>query len=151
MRFNKVYVLVKFGLVLVYILKIYCKKSSSILLTKNMFNSILVFFSEKHVPSQVLKDFSVENLETIPNTFLSKFSSKIFLSRIINYWGGIFTLYLMWGTFVLSVFFSFFLSCFCFSIGAFLNRHYRFTGLQGKEREFLFYLFSTFTRSRTFI
>ena len=27
-----------------------------------MFNSILVFFSEKHVPSQVLKDFSIENL-----------------------------------------------------------------------------------------
>ena len=68
MRFNKVYVLVKFGLVLVYILKIYCKKSSSILSTKNMFNSILVFFSEKHVPSQVLKDFSVENLETTPRS-----------------------------------------------------------------------------------
>ena len=151
MRFNKVYVLVKFGLVLVYILKVYCKKSSSILLTKNMFNSILVFFSEKHVPSQVLKDFSVENLETIPNTFLSKFSSKIFLSPIINYWGGIFTLYLMWGTLVLSVFFSFFLSFFRFSIGVFLNRHYRFTGLQGKERECLFYLSSTFNRSRTFI
>ena len=142
------YFFVKFGLVLIYIWKVYRKKSSSIVQCSIHY---LHFSFEKHVPSQVLKDFSVENLETIPNTFLSKFSSKIFLSRIINYWGGIFTLYLMWGTLVLSVFFSFFLSFFCFSIGVFLNRHYRFTGLQGKERECLFYLSSTFTRSRTFI
>ena len=144
------YFFVKFGLVLIYIWEIYRKKST---LINSLLCSIhyLYFSFEKHVPSQVLKDFSVENLETIPNTFLSKFSSKIFLSRIINYWGGIFTLYLMWGTLVLSVFFSFFLSFFCFSIGVFLNRHYRFTGLQGKERECLFYLSSTFTRSRTFI
>ena len=39
------------------------------------------YLFEKHVPSQVLKDFSVENLET----FLLKFSSEIYLSRIINY------------------------------------------------------------------
>ena len=142
------YFFVKFGLVLIYIWKVYRKKSSSIVQCSIHY---LHFSFEKHVPSQVLKDFSVENLETIPNTFLSKFSSKIFLSRIINYWGGIFTLYLMWGTLVLSVFFSFFLSFFCFSIGVFLNRHYRFTGLQGKERECLFYLSYTFTRSRTFI
>ena len=71
---------------------------------------------ENHVPFQVLEDFSVENLETTPSTFLSKFSSKIHLSRIINYWGSIFTLYLTWGAFslvfVLSVFFPFFLSSF---------------------------------------
>ena len=36
--------MVKFGLVLIYIIKVYCKKSSSILLRKNMFNSILAFF-----------------------------------------------------------------------------------------------------------
>ena len=47
-----------------------------------MFNSLLV-------PSQVFKDFSVENVETTPSTFLSKFCSEIYLSRIINYWGNI--------------------------------------------------------------
>ena len=56
-----------------------------------------------------LKDFSVENLETTPSTFLLKFSSDIYSSRIINYWGRIFTLYLTWGAFslicVLSIFF----------------------------------------------
>ena len=50
----------------------------------------LYFSFEKHVPSQSLKDFSVENLETTSSTFLSKFSSEIYLSRIINYWGSIY-------------------------------------------------------------
>ena len=68
------YFLVRFGLGLIYILKVYCKKQSSILLRKNMLNSLLVFFFGKHVPSQVLKGFSNENLETNPSTFLSKFS-----------------------------------------------------------------------------
>ena len=72
-------------------------------------NHYLHFSFEKYAPSQVLKDFSVENLETTPSTFHSKFSSEIRLSRIINYWGSIFTLYLTWGAFslvcVLSVFF----------------------------------------------
>ena len=44
----------------------------------------LHFSFEKYVPSQILKDFSVENPETTPSTFLSKFSSEIYLSRIIN-------------------------------------------------------------------
>ena len=35
---------------------------------------------------QVLKDFSVENLKTTLSTFLSKLSTKTYLSRIINYW-----------------------------------------------------------------
>ena len=61
------YFFVKFGLVVIYILKFYRKKFSSILLRKNMFNSLVLHFAfEKHVPSQVLKDFSVENLETTP-------------------------------------------------------------------------------------
>ena len=42
-----------------------------------MFNSITCIFYEKYVPSQVLKDFSVENLETTPNSFLPKSSSEI--------------------------------------------------------------------------
>ena len=86
------YFFVKFGLVLIYILKVYRKKSSSILLRKIcLIHHYLHFSFEKYVPSQVLKDFSVENLETTPSTFLSKFSSEIYLSRIINYWGSIFT------------------------------------------------------------
>ena len=86
--------LVKFGLVLIYILKVYGKISSSILLRKICLIHYLHFSFEKHVPSQVMKGFSVENLETTPSTFLSKFSSEIYLSQIINYWGIIFTLYL---------------------------------------------------------
>ena len=64
------YFLVKFGLVLMYILKVYRKKSSSILLH--------FFFWKVCIFSKVLKDFSVENLETTPGTFLSKFSSEIY-------------------------------------------------------------------------
>ena len=69
------------------------------------------------IPIQLLKDFSVENLKTTSSTFLTKFSSEIYLSRFIDYCGSIFTLYLTWGAFslvcVLSVFFfSFFLSSF---------------------------------------
>ena len=94
---------------------------------------ICIFLLESmYLPSQVMKDFSVENLETTPSTFLSKFSSDIYLSRINNYWGSIFTLYLTWETFslvfVLPVFFSFLLSSFfSFSVGIFLDRHWRFT------------------------
>ena len=40
------------------------------------------FSFEKHVPSQVLKDFFVENLETTP------------LSQITNYWDRILRLYI---------------------------------------------------------
>ena len=39
-----VYFLVKFGLVLIYILTVYSKKSFSILLRKNTFNSSFAFF-----------------------------------------------------------------------------------------------------------
>ena len=61
------YFFVKFGLVLIYTLKAYHKKSSSILLRKNMFNSWLPFFFWKAcVPSHVLRDFSFENVETTP-------------------------------------------------------------------------------------
>ena len=109
--------LVKFGLVLIYILKIYRKQSFSILWEKICSIHYLHFFVEKHVPSQILKDFSVENLDTTPSTFHSKFCSEIYLSQIINYWGSIFTLYLTWEALslvcVLSVFF-FFLSLFLF-------------------------------------
>ena len=93
LRLNEIqgfYCLVNIGLVLIFVLNVYRKKSSSILLRTNMFNSLLF---EKHVPSQVLKDFSVENLETTPSTVLSKFSFEVYLSRIIDYLGSIFKLY----------------------------------------------------------
>ena len=73
------YFLIKFGLVLIYILKACHKKSSSILLRKKYVQSHYVHFSvEKHVPSQVLKDFSLANLETTLCKFLAKFSSEIY-------------------------------------------------------------------------
>ena len=76
----------------------------------------LHFSFEKNISSQILKDFSVENSETTPSTLLLKLSSAIYLPRIINYWGSIFTLYLTSWVFslvcILSVFFSFFLSSF---------------------------------------
>ena len=59
------------------------------------------FSFEKYVPFQILKDFSVENLETTSSIFLSKFLSETFLPRIIHYRGSIFTLCLTWGAFSL--------------------------------------------------
>ena len=93
-----------------------------------MFNSLIAFLSWNACTFSILKDFSVENLETTPSTFLSKFSSGIYSSQIINNWGSIF--YILPN--VRSVqfdlfypyFFSFFLSfLFYFSIGIFLDRH----------------------------
>ena len=126
------YFLVKFGLVLIYILKICVKKSFSIFIEKKYVQFITCFFLLKNMYLfQVLKDFSVENLETAFSSFLSKFFPVIDLfisywinniiyiqyiyisniSRFISYWGSIFTLYLTWGAFslvcVLSVFYSF--------------------------------------------
>ena len=85
--------------------------------------------------SEVLKDFSVENLETIPSTFLSKFSSDIYLCRILNYWGSIFTLYLTWGAFSLVCFLSVFFFFLSFSIGIFFDRHYTLTDDSNDRRE----------------
>ena len=115
LRLNEIqgfYFLFKFGLVLTYILMVYCKKSSSIFLKKDMFNS-LHFSFEKQKPSQVLKDFSVENLETTPSTFFSKFSSDIYLELLII-GGSIFALYLTSGAF-------FFLFLSVFSLTDFKN------------------------------
>ena len=78
------YFLVKFFVVLIYILKVYFKRSSSILLRKKHSIHYFHFSFEKNVLSQFLKDLSVENLETTPSTFLSKFSCEIYLSRIIK-------------------------------------------------------------------
>ena len=95
---------VKFDLVLIYILKVYRRKSSSILLRKNMFNSLLAFCFWKACTFSSFERFLC---------WKSRNYSQIYLSGIINYWGSILTLYITWATFslvcVLSVFFSFFL------------------------------------------
>ena len=73
------YFLVKFFFSYLYIKTCF---SSSFFWIKYV-QSIHSFHSsfEKHVLSQVLKDFSVENLEATPSTFLSKFS--IYLKLLI--------------------------------------------------------------------
>ena len=100
------YYLVKFGLVLIYMLKVYREKAFSILLRKNMFNSLLAFCFWKACTFSSFERFLC---------WKSRKYSQICLSGISNYWGSILTLYIMWGGFslvcVLSVFF-FFLSCF---------------------------------------
>ena len=114
-----------FWLNLVWFLFIYERfivKNSLILSRKNIFKSLFAFSFSKICTFSSFENFSVENIQTIPSTFLSKFSSEIYLSRIINYWGSIFTSCLTEGTFslvcILSVFFSFFLFC-CFSFSIF--------------------------------
>ena len=59
------YPFAKFGLVFIYILKVYRKKPSVVVQCSIHY---LHFSFEKHVPSQVLKDYSVENLETTPRS-----------------------------------------------------------------------------------
>ena len=112
------YFLVEFCLVLIYILKVYFKRSFSILLIKKIFHSLLVFFFWRACTFSIFETFSVENLEITLSTFLSKFSFEIYLSRIIIYWGIIFTLCWTRGALslvcVLSVFFFFLSSFFLF-------------------------------------
>ena len=57
-----------------------------------MYSMHYLHFSFEHLLSQVLKGFSVKNLETTLSTFHWKFSYKIYLSQITNYWGSIFIL-----------------------------------------------------------
>ena len=130
------YFLVKSGLP-IYILKVYRKKSFSILLRKNMFNSLLAFFFWKTCTFSSFKGFLCWKSRNYSQHFLSKFSSEIYLFRIINYWRSIFTLYLTWRAFslvwVLSVFFSIFVSSFfSFSIGIFLERTLTTQRIAGK-------------------
>ena len=143
MRYRAFTFLVKFGLVLIYVLKV----------RKNKFNSLLTFFFENYVPFQVLKDFSVENFKTTPSTFFLNFFSEIYLSRIINYCCSIFTLYLTLKAFslvcLLSAFFLVFLFLLIYIY--FFDRHQRSTGQHRMESESLFFLFSTSTRSRVCI
>ena len=124
-----------------------------------MSNSLLAFFSCNTCTFSILKDFPVENLETNPSTFFSEFHSEIYLSRIIYYWGSIFTLYLTWGAFSLvcvpSVF-LFFLSFFCFiSLSVFffyqgfLHRNWQREGTEREGKGPSFISLYNFHRSRT--
>ena len=64
------YFFVKFGFVLIYVLKVYRKKVLFDFIEKKYISWIhyLHFAFKKHVPSQVLKDFSAENFETTPRS-----------------------------------------------------------------------------------
>ena len=124
------YFFVNFGLVFIYILKIYLKKSSSILLRKNIFNSLFAFCFWKACTFSSFERFLC---------LKSRNYSQIYLSGIIIYWGSILTLYITWGEFslvcILSVFFSFFLSCFFFLfLSVFFWQKLRILKM-GRERE----------------
>ena len=135
--------LVKFGLVLNYILKDYRKNNIfDFIKKKACLIHYLHFPFKKHVPSQVLIDLSVENLETTPSTFLSKVSSKIYLLHFINYWSSIFILYLRWRAFnlvfILSALF-FFLSSFFFFFcrySCFLDTNYSQDSREGRGNQY---------------
>ena len=103
------YFFVKFGLVLIYMLKIYRKKI------------LFHFIEKKHVQFitciLLLKSMYLLSFERFLCWKFGNYS-QIYLSGIIKYCDSILTLYIMWGAFssvcALSVFFSFFLSCFFF-------------------------------------
>ena len=129
---------VKFGLVLIFILKVYRKISCLIFLRKNIFNSLLeICFWKACTFSSSERFFCCKSR----NYF------QIHLSGIMNYWGSILTLYIRWGAFslvcVLSVFFSFLFFFFSY-------RYFPWQPLtihkMGRERKGLFCLFSTSIR-----
>ena len=110
------YFFVKFGLALIYILKVYRKKSSSILIRKNK-NKNKIKIRIKFITCILLfKNIYLLKFWKIYMLKILKIYSQIYLSEIIYYCGSILTLYITWGAFslacVLSVFFSFILSCF---------------------------------------
>ena len=99
------YNFVKFALVLICILKVYCRKSSSILLRKNMFNSLLTFCFWKACTFSIFERFLC---------WKSWNYSQIYLSGIINYWGSLLTLYITWGGSVSFELYPFFYLSFLF-------------------------------------
>ena len=105
------YFFVKFGLVLIYTRKVYRKKSSSIVQCSiDYFH----FSFEKHVLSQVLKDFSAEILETTPRSiYLELLIIGVVFNIIHNVRSVQFGLFPI-RIFFLSVFLSFFLLFFFF-------------------------------------
>ena len=133
LRLNEIrdfYFLVKFDLVLIYILKVYRKKSSSILLRKNMFNSLLIFFFWKACTFSSFERFLC---------WKSRNYSQIYLSGIINYWGSILTLYITWGAFSLVCVLPYFFLSFFLVFFFFFYRYFTWQTLTihkiGRERE----------------
>ena len=125
MRSRIFYFLVNSGLVLIFILKVYRKKILFHFIEKKYVQFVICIFLLKSMYYLMFwKFFSAENLKTTLSTSLSKFSSKIYLSRIFNYKFSILKLYLPRGALnlvcVLSTFFSFFF-IFSFSISIFLT------------------------------
>ena len=137
------YFFVKFGSVLIYTL-IYLLYLTCIFIKNPLrFYWEKIFYWEKH--ERFLKNFSVENLETTPSTFLSKFYFENHLSRIINYWSSIFTLYLTWGEFSLVCFlFVFFFSCFLSSFFFFFYRYFPWQKLTIHTNVFHFHQLTNF-------
>ena len=74
----------------------------------------LHFSFEKHLPFKFWEISLLKIYKVLPALFSQRFL-EIYLSRVINYWGSIFTLSLTWGAFsffFLSSFFFLFLSIF---------------------------------------
>ena len=117
------YFLVKFCLVLIYILKVYFKRSSSILLIKKILNSLLIFFFWKALTFSIFERFLCWKYRN----YSQHFSLDIFLwdLELLNN-GVLFLHYIereqrsVW--FVFYPFFFFF-SFFLFFISFFLDRH----------------------------
>ena len=124
------YFFVKFGLVLIYILKVYRKKSSSILLRKNIFNSLFAFCFWKECTFSSFERFLC---------WKSRNYSQIYLSGTMNYWGSILTSYITWGAFslvcVLSVFFFFLSFLFFFFFHLYFPWQTLAIHNMGRERE----------------
>ena len=100
------YFFVKFGLALTYILKVDRKKSSSILLRKNI-EFVTCFFFWKACTFSSFERFLCWKFRNY---------SQIYLSLINKYWDSILTLYIAWRALslvcFLSVFFFYFFSLF---------------------------------------
>ena len=97
------------------------KKGLSSILLKNLFNSLLAFFFWKACTFSSFEIFPCWKSRNYSQHFTLIIYFEIYLSRIVNYWGSIFTLYLTQGAFgcicVLSVF-LFFLFLLFFSLSS---------------------------------
>ena len=113
------YFLVKFCLVLIYILKVYFKRSSSILLIKKIFNSLLVFFFWRACTFSIFETFLCWKFRNHSQHFsLEIFFWDLFIS---NYYLLGYYFYIMlnvrsveFGLRFIRIFFSFFLLFFFF-------------------------------------
>ena len=105
-------------MVLIYVLKVYRKIFSSILLRKEIFNSLLACFFWKACTFSNFERFPCWKSKNYSQHFSVEICCEIYLFQIIKYWVSNFTLYLTWGVFslvcALSVFIYLFLIFFFF-------------------------------------